>query len=413
MSDQGKGKKPFDATPSSSVGKWEALKPHVRLQKAIRHLKSRIVGALAKAQVPVAGKVSATKHGFHEGYNSSPAQANLLHGLDWSSFQSIGSVSTPNITEDVGHIGSGAHQDRAIVKSKGGFEEGIENQGAHVPKDMKEFGSPQREVLYHNVGHEVFGMGKFIPTTAGFKHNGEEYSAMKMVEGRKPRVRVIPMHYIMQPKFQNKIAKDVLRAKALGHDVPDHLSIIKHAFAGRMADMGPTSPADPQMSLGIARSSLPPTITQSIDPNYRSTLRTLGNSGDLHKLALMNVIMGNNDRHNGNVLLDRKSPTLHMIDHGGAFDYSHFHMHEEPSYLKHHWADNFTHEEKIHPEANAWLQGIDHSQAKQVLLRHHGLHADHPIVKTFLNRLDAAKAHAQDDKPFHEVLRGIRAVKAV
>jgi hypothetical protein len=43
-------------------------------------------------------------------------------------------------------------------------------------------------------------------------------------------------------------------------------------------------------------------------------------TGDLHKLAIMDVILGNNDRHAGNSKLDMKG-NLKLIDNAGTFDY--------------------------------------------------------------------------------------------
>lgn len=80
------------------------------------------------------------------------------------------------------------------------------------------------------------------------------------------------------------------------------------------------------------------------------------------KLGVADWILGNSDRHNGNYLYDNSGPaTLHLLDHGGTFDYAQL-RHRTPDYVlrsKMH--------EQFNPEVQKWIMGLDHRKLEKTL----------------------------------------------
>ena len=58
------------------------------------------------------------------------------------------------------------------------------------------------------------------------------------------------------------------------------------------------------------------------------------NTDTLHRLAIMDSIMGNNDRHGGNVLMDTRN-NINLVDNANAFDYAHRVQTPIPRYAEH------------------------------------------------------------------------------
>lgn len=74
---------------------------------------------------------------------------------------------------------------------------------------------------------------------------------------------------------------------------------------------------------------------------------------DTERLAIMNTILGNGDRHPGNALYKPTSNTLHLIDHGGTFDYGHA-FHNPVPFYQHGLNDTAP----ATPETHAWVQSL-------------------------------------------------------
>ncbi|MEM4379226.1 MAG: hypothetical protein QXL01_00875, partial [Thermoplasmatales archaeon] len=84
-------------------------------------------------------------------------------------------------------------------------------------------------------------------------------------------------------------------------------------------------------------------------------------TGDLHKLAAMDVILGNNDRHWGNLKLD-KNNRMKLIDNGGSFDYSNRIVTAEyPKYINH--VLSYQPPKEFH----RWLHGLTEAGMKSYL----------------------------------------------
>lgn len=103
-------------------------------------------------------------------------------------------------------------------------------------------------------------------------------------------------------------------------------------------------------------------------------------SNDLHKLAIMDSILGNNDRHRGNVVLDNQK--IKLIDNGMSFDYAHLLQHTLPSYVK-------GHENKdVSSGVASWIHGLDEDKLRDAM-SYKG--APEYAIKHAVNRLKEAK----------------------
>ncbi len=110
------------------------------------------------------------------------------------------------------------------------------------------------------------------------------------------------------------------------------------------------------------------------DPEHQATLKQLGDSGELHKMTVMNVIAANHDRHRGNFMMTPGG--LKLIDHGYAWSSNDLHSTPTPDYLKYYHLINgptMGHPTAVfHPEAAKWVQGLD-PQKLDMEMRRHGV----------------------------------------
>lgn len=110
------------------------------------------------------------------------------------------------------------------------------------------------------------------------------------------------------------------------------------------------------------------------NPEHMATLKQLNDSGELHKLAMMNVVATNSDRHRGNFMMTPNG--LKLIDHGYAFSSGNFHPTPTPAYIQyHHLAtplEDMPAQTRLHPEAAKWVQGLD-PQKLDMEMRRHGV----------------------------------------
>jgi hypothetical protein len=112
------------------------------------------------------------------------------------------------------------------------------------------------------------------------------------------------------------------------------------------------------------------------NPEHQATLKQLAESGELHKMTVMNVIASNHDRHRGNFMMVPGG--MKLIDHGYAFSKDSFYPVPTPDYLKlYHLANGPLKEgepnlniSKFHPEAAKWVQSLDPVQLEMDLMSH-------------------------------------------
>jgi len=147
-----------------------------------------------------------------------------------------------------------------------------------------------REGLYHKLASKFFGLGDYVPATTVFYHNNHPHSAQVYL----PRSKSLLQHTkSVQGQFPEAVAND----------------------------------------------------------DYEPIYDTVAPQSDRHKLAIMNTILGNHDRHHGNVLVQQGK--MRLIDHGLAFDYAEQPWTDRPlAYI-----DNSGKE--LHPDAAAWLSQLD------------------------------------------------------
>lgn len=116
-----------------------------------------------------------------------------------------------------------------------------------------------------------------------------------------------------------------------------------------------------------------------VDPHAQ--LHRYKNSNELHKIALMDAILGHNDRHGKNALVDRAG-RIHLIDNASAFDYSHRFQTPTPKYVLH------TQFEAASPGTHRWLNGLSEKALTERMVQ---AGAPTDTINTALKRLAEAK----------------------
>jgi hypothetical protein len=139
--------------------------------------------------------------------------------------------------------------------------------------------------------------------------------------------------------------------------------------------------------------------------NHRKTLKDLKENGDLDKLAIMNMVLGNSDRHGGNYMISPKG--LHLIDHGFTFS---FHNGRKP-FIPHYFDygnvnenNDYDEDRPIHPAALRWLNNIDENSIENFLQSHK---IDKKFSEPILGSLKAAKEAAKSGKNIVRTLENI------
>lgn len=264
-------------------------------------------------------KIHADYNGFSGNMNTAtPHQQDLIHGIDLAHGTSVDEKTINTGNKWISNPNNGKTM---IVKpastSELGDKEAQDYLGHLAPDGMN---AARREVLAHNVAHD-FGLGDYVPTTAGFTKKGEDYSAQEKVPG-------ISVRSVLQNTKASK----------------------KHS------------------------------------EHLRDAVTRMHETGDLHKLAFFDAMMGNNDRHLGNVLLHPHDKKIYHIDNGRAMDYRKENV--EPSRLLG-VASRAGLQPHVHQKASEWLNGLDESKVSKHLDQY--VEPDSDFKKNFLNRLHNLK----------------------
>lgn len=136
-----------------------------------------------------------------------------------------------------------------------------------------------------------------------------------------------------------------------------------------------------------------------------NALSKMNKNGDLHKVAAMNFILNNNDRHAGNYLYSGKNKhdKITLIDHNmfGIYNSTKW---KEPSYLS--WANDDKHPDidimkPMHPEAQRWLQSLDEGELRNHLMKN-GM--PQKGIDISVDRLRNLKKEAPV-RPFHTAMK--------
>jgi hypothetical protein len=83
-------------------------------------------------------------------------------------------------------------------------------------------------------------------------------------------------------------------------------------------------------------------------------------NNDVFRLAIMNAILANNDRHRNNIIQDATG-NIKLIDHGLAFDYGHITTNVDPAYALH------VLNKAVPEEVHRWLWSIDTQRFRKAL----------------------------------------------
>lgn len=109
------------------------------------------------------------------------------------------------------------------------------------------------------------------------------------------------------------------------------------------------------------------------DQEHQATLKAHAENGELDKMGLMNMIMGNYDRHWGNWLMDRNKG-IKLIDHNVMMPGDGFVDPDPPNYWKAmHELGGTAHDPHmtaLHPAAVDWAQKLDPKELTAQLQRH-------------------------------------------
>lgn len=129
--------------------------------------------------------------------------------------------------------------------------------------------------------------------------------------------------------------------------------------------------------------------------NHETTVNHHYHRGDLHKLAIMNTLFGNTDRHGGNFMISPEG--IHMIDHGLTFDFSGGASGRDvftPRYLQeaHRQKDMDETEDYTNPKAKEWLNSIKSADLLKFFKKNK---VPAKISSSIIKGLQAAKDHIE------------------
>lgn len=110
-------------------------------------------------------------------------------------------------------------------------------------------------------------------------------------------------------------------------------------------------------------------------------------SGNLHKLMIMDHILGVADRHGGNILLDKSGGLYHIdndlcLKHDVSSAPEHGFYHQDTAYADH----------PVHPEAMKWLNSLDAAKMAEHMLK---LGIDKDKIKSSIKHLNKYKDYSK------------------
>lgn len=211
--------------------------------------------------------VHADYHGFGGSMNEvAPEQQRLIHGIDTSSGKKLKSDIT--VTEGKKWISNPITGDEMLVKPASKMGEGGPETATMSPSQKKEHAKSVQDVY-----------GMLAP------------------DGLNSARREVLMH-------------NIAHRVGLGQYFPVTAGFTKHGedYSAMKKIKGIEPTAD-----NLAK----PEVKNA----FLSTLKQHHDTGALHMLAMLDGLMGNNDRHNRNVMFDPDTKKIHMIDNGNCIDY--------------------------------------------------------------------------------------------
>jgi len=227
-------------------------------------------------------------------------QKKLVEGLYFDQKSNRGKDWNPGhgeYTNAIYKLKNDAGQNVLVKNPRAGA--GIEDEvGSSRPHD-----NAQSATHYYHLANEVFGLGKHVPVTNYFKHPD-----------------LATTHAV--PEYREGTEMDNVPSSGKHHQA---MEIIPRAKVGLSAT-----------SKDLKR----------MQDNHSKT-------GDLHKLMMMDTILGNIDRHDGNYLIHPKGHVMN-IDNDMAFSHSENAGGRIPDYIGHEQS-----QAPIHEAAAKWVSGLD------------------------------------------------------
>lgn len=301
-------------------------------------------------QAHPSGKVSNVifeQHDTHPNIPHTKKQKDLINGINLNHLKSLHS----GWTRDVTLSGSGKNilNKKVIVKAE--FPRYAID--VDLSDSYAEFNTAHREVLFHNLAHNFWGLGKHVPTTS-LVHDpvlAEEKDRVEFEEGGD------------------------YEGHAPNHSVMEYVRGAKH-YSSR-------------------------------NQEHNNIINKAGKDGTLHKLAIMDLVSGNTDRHNGNYMISKKG--IHLIDHGFTFDYNTRDLYS-PSYLQpSRYVDKFN-QQKIHPDAKKWLNSLKEKDLEMHLKAHKvPSHIEKDMIKSLkiAKKVVKSKRNATTDDILLAIEKGV------
>ncbi len=299
---------------------------------------SRIADYLLSEDAPPPGHVQNSME-VHKDFHTnpflvhSPAMLDQHHGINFGTFKPLNSGG--GVTPGVGFA--------------------INHKGVDVfikPAYRSKHSSVHREVLYHNLAHAM-GMGHHVPTTSSFIHPHDVNKPSRAQFGG--HIRNIELlargtsYSTMQAVTNETVKKEHPRNEIMDrHTASSVLADHEHARA------------------------------------------------QIHRLGVMNTILGNADRHGGNFFVEwkhkTKEPHIHLIDHGFTLD--HDDSIEGHAYLGDHG------NKALHPHAMDWIKNVDPNKVERVLKANQAPHSTHVGVMAGLHKAkDLASSFGRGSAP--------------
>jgi hypothetical protein len=183
----------------------------------------------------------------------------------------------------------------------------------------------------------------------------------------------VPGHQVaVHEGVYHNLARDFF---GLGHFVPT-TALVHHPQTGELLSVQESVPDGEHYE---------PSWNEVDNKRHHDWMEKHHANGDMAKLHLMNLIMGNGDRHQGNFMLTPQEPHVRMIDHshaftgyGGNYVDNPIRDHEvyEPAYSRLHRRGHLLAErpdpmaEPLSHEVGQWLMGLDHEKLGDELRRY-------------------------------------------
>lgn len=175
------------------------------------------------------------------------------------------------------------------------------------------------------------------------------------------------------------IVKPGLQESALLHDIasypnnehfldnnftPAHREAAYHFLADRIFKLGDYVPKTsvfkhPFVDDHYSAQEVIPDASPARDLDYRQ-LSGVKNPEDLFKLALMDGVLANHDRHGGNYLFTRDGD-IRLIDNGFSFDFGHAFSVPQPRYATQIWSNS------VPKSTHKWIQELDTARLKKAM----------------------------------------------